>query len=93
MELHRRRGAAEHRPAPPGGPATAPPNVYLRLTVRDTAGNKAVAQTPDPVLIDLSVPEVSNIGLGGAGPAPAPTPGPPAMPGPVPVQGFSIDPH
>ncbi len=50
------------RPGP-----NVPPKVYLRLTVRDTAGNKAVAQTPDPQLIDLSVPEVSNIGLGGEG--------------------------
>ena len=50
------------RPGP-----TVPPNIYLRLTVRDTAGNKAVAQTPDAQLIDLSVPEVSNIGLGGVG--------------------------
>jgi hypothetical protein len=46
-------------------PTDIAPNVYLRLTVRDTAGNKAVAQTPKPVLIDLVVPEVSNIGLGG----------------------------
>jgi hypothetical protein len=46
-------------------PADIPPNVYLRLTVRDTAGNKAVATTPKPVLIDLVVPEVSNLGLGG----------------------------
>ena len=46
-----------------------PPNVYLRLTVRDTAGNKAVAQTADPQLIDLSVPEVTNIGLVGVGSA------------------------
>ena len=44
-----------------------PPNVYLRLTVRDTAGNKAVAQTADAQLIDLSVPEVTNIGLSGVG--------------------------
>jgi hypothetical protein len=75
--------------------ANAPPSVYLRLTVRDVAGNTAVAQTPEPVLIDLSVPEVSNIGLGGAGPAPSPgpVPEPPPMPGPVPVPGFSIDPH
>ncbi len=47
-------------------PANVPPSVYLRLTVRDTAGNKAVAQTPKPELIDLSVPEVTNIGLDGA---------------------------
>ncbi len=42
------------------------------MTVRDTAGNRAVAQSQRPVLIDLSVPEVSNIGLGGAGALPAP---------------------
>jgi hypothetical protein len=42
-----------------------PPNVYLRMTVRDTAGNRAVAQSPRPVLIDLSVPEVTNISLVG----------------------------
>lgn len=47
--------------------ADVPPNVYLRMTVRDTAGNRSVAQTPKPVLIDLSVPEVTNIGLGGVG--------------------------
>ena len=51
-------------------PANVPPSVYLRLTVRDTAGNKAVAQTPKPELIDLSVPEVSNIGLDGVNPTP-----------------------
>jgi hypothetical protein len=48
-------------------PDNMPASVYLRLTVRDTAGNKAVAQTGEPVLIDLSVPEISNIGLGAAG--------------------------
>jgi hypothetical protein len=42
-----------------------PPNVYLRMTVRDIAGNHSVAQSAKPVLIDLSVPEVTNIGLGG----------------------------
>jgi hypothetical protein len=46
-------------------PSDIAPNVYLRLTARDTAGNKAVAQTPKPVLIDLIVPEVSNLNLGG----------------------------
>jgi hypothetical protein len=40
-----------------------PHRVYLRLTVRDVAGNVAVAQTPEPVLIDLSEPEVSNVGV------------------------------
>jgi hypothetical protein len=46
-------------------PANVPPSVFLRLTVRDAAGNTAVAQTPEPVLIDFSVPEVNVIGLGG----------------------------
>lgn len=44
-------------------PADAPPSVYLRLTVRDVAGNTAVAQTGEPVLVDLSVPEVGGISL------------------------------
>jgi hypothetical protein len=35
-----------------------PPKVYLKLTVRDVAGNVAVAQTSQPVLIDLFKPEV-----------------------------------
>jgi hypothetical protein len=40
-----------------------PPSVFLRLTVRDAAGNSAVAQTPDTILVDLSVQEISNVGL------------------------------
>jgi hypothetical protein len=36
-----------------------PPKVYLKLTVRDTAGNVAVAQTKEAVLIDLTVPEIA----------------------------------
>lgn len=44
-------------------PERTPPKVYLKLTVRDTAGNVAVAQTPDPVLIDLSVPEVGGVSV------------------------------
>ncbi len=40
-----------------------PPNVYLRLTVRDVVGNTSVAETDRPVLVDFSVPEVSGIGL------------------------------
>jgi hypothetical protein len=42
-------------------PPKIPPKVYLKLTVRDTAGNVAVAQTPEPVLIDLTVPEVGGV--------------------------------
>jgi hypothetical protein len=41
-------------------PDRTPPKVYLKLTVRDTAGNVAVAQTPEPVLIDLQVPEITG---------------------------------
>ncbi len=41
-------------------PGNMPPQVYLRLTVRDTAGNAAVAKTDRAVLIDLAVPEAGN---------------------------------
>ncbi len=44
-------------------PERIPANVYLRLTVRDSAGNVAVAQTDKPELIDLSVPETNIIGV------------------------------
>lgn len=44
-------------------PTQVPSNVYLRLTVRDRAGNEARAQTAKPVLIDLSVPQTKIIGL------------------------------
>ena len=42
-------------------PANTPPKVHLKLSVRDTAGNIAVAQTSDPVLIDLTEPEVTGV--------------------------------
>jgi hypothetical protein len=42
-----------------------PPSIYLRLVVRDSAGNVAVAETLQPVLIDLNEPEVKIIGLAG----------------------------
>jgi hypothetical protein len=44
-------------------PERMPSRVYLRLTVQDTAGNRAVAETANPVLIDLSVPETNIIGV------------------------------
>jgi hypothetical protein len=44
-------------------PTNVPPKVYLRLTVRDAAGNAAVAETKEPVLVDLSVPVPRLIGL------------------------------
>lgn len=46
-------------------PANAPPSVYLRLSVKDLAGNIAVAQTQDPLLVDLNVPEFQLIGVQG----------------------------
>lgn len=44
-------------------PANVPPTVYLRLAVRDTAGNLAVAQTDNPVVVDLSTPEVGPVSV------------------------------
>ena len=38
---------------------TVPPKVFLRLMVRDEAGNIAVAQTNQEVLIDLTEPEIT----------------------------------
>ena len=42
-------------------PADIPPRVYLRLVVRDLAGNEAIGQTAEPVLVDLNEPEVKPI--------------------------------
>lgn len=42
-------------------PPMTPPKVYLRLSVRDTTGNTAVAQTSQPVLIDLQAPKVTRV--------------------------------
>ncbi len=41
-----------------------PDQVYLRLTVRDRAGNVAVAVTPKPVLIDRTVPIIGHPRMG-----------------------------
>lgn len=38
-------------------PPNAPAKVYLKLSVRDTAGNTAVALTPEAVIIDVTPPE------------------------------------
>jgi hypothetical protein len=35
----------------------------MRLTVKDKAGNVAIAQTPDPLLVDLHVPEFNVLGI------------------------------
>jgi hypothetical protein len=45
-------GQYSWRPAP-----GMPVQVYLRLRVRDQAGNESVAVTPEPQLIDLTEPE------------------------------------
>src|SRR5579875_481036 len=44
-------------------PEHLPPRVYLRLTMRDVAGNESRAQTDKPELIDLSVPQTKIIGI------------------------------
>jgi hypothetical protein len=46
---------------PAGG---IPPRVFLRLTVRDNAGNVSVAETPEPVLVDLNEPEITAVSVG-----------------------------
>jgi hypothetical protein len=46
---------------------TIPYRVYLRLLVKDMAGNVAVDETPEPVLIDLSEPEGHLIGVKAVG--------------------------
>lgn len=38
-------------------PEGAPYRFYVRIEVRDNAGNTSIAQTPDPVVVDLSTPE------------------------------------
>lgn len=43
-----------------------PPNVFLRLSARDLAGNTAVAVTDKPVLVDLTIPEVNILRKGPA---------------------------
>lgn len=44
-------------------PERLPPRVFLRLTMRDLAGNESRAQTPKPELIDLSVPQTRIINV------------------------------
>ena len=44
-------------------PPQVPPSVFMRLTVKDKAGNVAIAQTPEPVLVDLHVPEFNVLGI------------------------------
>lgn len=44
-------------------PANLPYRIYLRLEVRDLAGNVAVAETDQPVLVDLVEPDGGLIGI------------------------------
>jgi hypothetical protein len=44
-------------------PPKLPDRVYLRLTVRDTAGNEGVAVSREPQLVDLSEPEGTILGI------------------------------
>jgi hypothetical protein len=46
--------------------ANMPYRVYLRVLARDTAGNVAVDESPEPVLIDLLEPEGQLLGISGA---------------------------
>lgn len=46
-------------------PASLPYRVYLRLIARDTAGNTCIAETPEPVLVDLNEPEAKILGIAG----------------------------
>jgi hypothetical protein len=47
-------------------PANVPPKVFLRLTVRDSAGNVGVAETQEAITVDLNEPEARFVGLGAA---------------------------
>lgn len=44
-------------------PEDLPYRIYLRLEARDLAGNVSVAETPEPVLVDLTEPEIRIKGL------------------------------
>jgi hypothetical protein len=44
-------------------PPDLPFRVFMRLTVRDSAGNVSIAETSEPVLVDLSEPEGRITGL------------------------------
>ena len=45
-------------------PDRIPGKVYLKMTITDLAGNTGVAESPEPITIDLVEPEARIIGLG-----------------------------
>lgn len=51
-------------------PPNLPYSVFMRLVVKDAAGNQSVAETREPVLVDLSEPDgvILNIRAVGSGP-------------------------
>jgi hypothetical protein len=48
-------------------PSNVPQRLMVRLEATDLAGNVGIAQTRDPVLVDLSKPTVSILGIHSAG--------------------------
>ncbi len=44
-------------------PPVAPPKFFLRVEAVDLVGNVGMAQTPDPILLDLSQPTVSIVAI------------------------------
>jgi hypothetical protein len=48
-------------------PPNLPFRVYMQLSVRDSAGNVSIAETSEPVLVDLSEPEGRITGLASPG--------------------------
>jgi hypothetical protein len=44
-------------------PPNLPYRVFLRLSARDTAGNLGIAETREPVLVDLSEPDAHFVGV------------------------------
>jgi hypothetical protein len=46
-------------------PTNIPDRVFLRLIVRDMAGNVAIGETAEPILVDLNEPEVTSLRLSG----------------------------
>jgi hypothetical protein len=46
-------------------PSNVPPRVYLRVTMRDLAGNVAVAQTSEPQDLDLRPPKIESVDVEG----------------------------